>query len=490
MLTKTDYLRYLHCPIHLWLHKHEPHKLPNHEIDPQLKWIFEQGNMVEAHARKLFPEGQLVKGHSEVSAERTKELIEAGATVIFQATAIADGVMAMADILRFDPQTKAWDIFEVKSATEVKDEYVHDVCFQRLAFRKAGYAIGRLHLVHVNGEYMRLGDVDPVQFLAMEDLAERADVLEGTVERGVADALALIAHETLPPRGEVTCTCAPKSCPCLQHCWPDLPAYSIFDLTHIHVKKAQELYKAGIRMITDLPADFTLTKAQASQMTCVRTGKPIIEAARIHAALADLKYPIHFFDYETFFPAIPLFDGYKPYQQMVFQFSLHILRTPESELEHKECLVMELADPVPTILAALMEHMDNEGTVMVWNKSFEMNRNKEMAASHPAFAQLLHSINDRVFDLMEIFRKHLYVHPDFRGSCSIKDILPVLVPHLSYKALAIQEGGTASLSWYRMLTDGRADDERRKTCADLIEYCKLDTLAMVEIFRRLTSLSV
>jgi hypothetical protein len=485
MLTKTDFLRYLECPIHLWLHKHQPHHVGSHVINPQLKWVFEQGNMVEAQARRMFPDGKLVKGHSEASKAQTDKLIATGATTIFQATAIDDGIMAMADIFRYNKKTKCWDIFEVKSATDVKEGYAYDVCFQRIAFRKAGYKVGRLTLVHVNGEYVKNGEIDPKKFLILQDITEQADAIEETVEQGISAALALITHSELPPRDQVTCTCTPKHCPCVQFCYPDLPEYSIFNLTYIHVKKAQDLYAAGIRIITDLPEDFPLTEAQSCQMQCARTGKPIVAVADIQSALSDLKYPIHFFDYETFFPAIPLFDGYKPYQQMVFQYSLHTLKSPDGELEHKEHLAMELVDPAPKILAALAEHMCVKGTVVVWNKSFEMNRNKEMAESQPKFAKLLHSINDRVFDLMEIFRKHFYVHPDFRGSCSIKDILPVLVPQLSYKTLTIQEGGTASLTWYRMLTDGRNEEEKHKTCADLLAYCKLDTLAMVEIYRSL-----
>ena len=223
------------------------------------------------------------------------------------------------------------------------------------------------------------------------------------------------------------------------------------------------------------------------QLQVARTGKPVIDTANISTILNTTKYPIAFLDYETFFPAIPLFDGYRPYQQMVFQYSLHIL-TENGDLQHSECLVRTLADPVPEILRTLQSQLPENGTIVVWNKGFEMGRNKEMAALLPDHAAFLRALNRRVFDLMDIFRKNYYVHPDFQGSCSIKKILPVLIPNLSYKDLVIQEGGTASLTWYRMLTDGRSEEEKAKTCDHLLNYCKLDTLAMVEVFQKLKAL--
>ncbi len=106
----------------------------------------------------------------------------------------------------------------------------------------------------------------------------------------------------------------------------------------------------------------------------------------------------------------------------------------------------------------------------------------------PAFAPFFESLNERTFDLMEIFSNQHYVHPDFCGSCSIKKVLPVLIPTLSHKKLTIHEGMAASLSWYRMFGPEKSVKEREETWGHLIEYCELDTFAMVEIFRYLTSL--
>jgi hypothetical protein len=483
-LTKSDYLRYLECPIHLWLHKHRQHEA-GHHVDPQTQWIFEQGNIVETYARSLFPKAAMVKGHTKKSEEQTRSLIEEGKQTIFQATATADGLLAMADIMKFDPEAREWNLYEVKSSTEIDDVHYRDVCFQMIAFKKAGYAIGRLHLIHVNPDYIRQGDIDPSAFLVIEDITEQAYAREAEVLTEIASAKQIADCADVPSCDG--CTCSPKDCPCHQYCYPDLPEYSVFQLYRVKVKQARELYRKGMRNLLDLPHDFKLTKAQQLQLQAARTGKPVIDTTSIQHIINTATYPIAFLDYETFFPAVPLFDGYKPYQQMVFQYSLHIL-SEDGTLQHAECLVRSLQDPVPEILYTLKSQLPANGTIVVWNKGFEMGRNNEMAALLPEYAVFLQSLNNRVFDLMEVFRQQHYVHPDFRGSCSIKKVLPVLVPTLSYKDLVIQEGGTASLTWYRMLTDGRSENDKTETCNHLLSYCKLDTLAMVEVFRHLKTM--
>lgn len=479
MLTKSDYLRYLECPIHLWMHKHRSHEI-GHDIDPNLQWIFEQGDMVEAHARGLFPEGELVGGHSQKSEEQTKAMIADGIMTLFQATAIADGQMAMADIFVLNPETNEWDLYEVKSTTELEDGHLRDACFQMITFKKAGYAVGKLHLIHINSEYVRDGGIDPRAFLVTEDITEQVHAIEDEVIPEIERAKKVAESSDMPSCD--VCTCFPKDCACVHYCYPDLPDYSVFNLYRIKGSKARELYLGGTRNLIDVPDGYKLTTAQSCQVQAARTGQPIIDIDKIRAELGNVTYPVTFLDYETFFPAVPLFDGYKPYQQMVFQYSVHVL-SEDGELKHFECLARTMENPVGEIVRGLRECCPDSGTVIVWNKSFEMGRNEEMGALMPEYAQFLESLNGRTYDLMDIFRKLHYVHPDFRGSCSIKKVLPVLVPSLSYKDLEIQEGGTASLSWYRMLTDGRSKEEMEKTCTHMLEYCKLDTLAMAELFK-------
>ena len=254
------------------------------------------------------------------------------------------------------------------------------------------------------------------------------------------------------------------------------------------VVRRLKLYASGVRLILDLPEDYKLTTAQACQVQVARSGTPIVEKDKIAEALSKLEYPLSFLDYETFACAVPMFDGLHPHQAMPFQYSLHVLPAPGAELEHHEFLARNLGNTIPELAESLRANLPDKGTVIVWYKGFEMARNKEMGALLPAFATFFESLNKRTFDLMEIFSHQHYVHPDFCGSCSIKKVLPVLVPALSHKNLTIHEGMAASLSWYRMFGHEKSAKERDETWGNLIEYCELDTFAMVEIFRYLMKL--
>ena len=161
--------------------------------------------MVDVIARELFPDGVMIHGHGGDVQKQTQDQIKAGATTIFQAAAVADRIMAIADIIRFNPETKKWDIFEVKSSTEEKKEHIYDVCFQRIAFRKAGFDIGRVHLICVNGDYLRAGAIDPQAFLITKDITEDVDEVEEIVEADITKALAIIDNANQSRRNCLHC---------------------------------------------------------------------------------------------------------------------------------------------------------------------------------------------------------------------------------------------------------------------------------------------
>jgi len=487
MLSKSSYLKSLQCPRYLWLweHRREEMKTP---LDMGSEWMIEEGRMVEESARTLFPTGKLVKSFHERGAEQTRAFIDDGHHCLFQATALGDDLLAMADVLQFNPSREVWDIFEVKSTTQVKDGHLHDVGFQKLAFERAGYKIGNSAVIHINRDYVRNGDLDVSAFLTIEDVSAPVSEIADTVEAGTILAKKILALTEEPSLTDFPCCCSPKDCPCSLHCFPGLPPQSVFYLRGITTKKARSLYESGIRTIVGIPDGTRLNKTQEKQVLAAKQGAPIIDLEAIKKTLGSLTYPLYFFDYETFSSAIPPFENFKPGQVMPFQYSLHILRSPDGELEHLEHLAPAYGNTIPDLVAALRTHIGDDGTVIVWNKSFEMGCNDEMGILCPTDAPFLKAVNDRIFDLMEIFTKQYYVDARFNSSCSIKKVLPVLVPALSHKDLEISEGMAASLSWYRMFGPEKSAGEREKTRQNLLEYCKLDTFAMVEIFRYLMKL--
>ena len=226
-----------------------------------------------------------------------------------------------------------------------------------------------------------------------------------------------------------------------------------------------------------------LSDKQLNQIEVARSREDIIEREEIQSFLDTIEYPIAFFDYETFPSAIPRFDGYSPYNQIPFQFSVHVLDKPKGELTHEEFIYTGEGNPDVPVIEALQKLIPGKGSVIVWYKSFEMSRNKELGKRNPAFETFLSSLNDRIIDLEDPFKDQFYVHPEFKGKTSIKYILPALVPELSYKELDIQEGGTASNTWNRIVTGEYSEEEAGRQIKNLLKYCELDTFAMVEIFK-------
>jgi hypothetical protein len=249
----------------------------------------------------------------------------------------------------------------------------------------------------------------------------------------------------------------------------------------------------GIFELSDVPEDIfdTLTPAQQNQIETHLTGRRILDSLSIKKELSSLVFPLYFLDYETFPSALPRFDGFSPYQQIPFQYSLYVLENPEDapeKMTHYEFLFDGATDPSLAFLKSLQENIGEKGSIIVWNKGFECKINNELAERQPDFKPFVEAVNARVYDLMEIFSKQYYVDKNFHGRVSIKKVLPVLVPDLSYKALDIKEGGTASQKWNEMTTGKLSEKEKEKIKQDLKIYCGLDTYAMYAIWKVLYEL--
>ena len=484
-LSKSDYLKYLICPSYLWLWKNKPEVVPTDE-DEAIKQRLEQGNEIERYARLLFPEAELVISHGATAKADTEKLVASGAKTIFQATVITnEGLLAMADIITREDTSDTWTLYEVKSTNSVKKEHILDLSFQRVAFEDAGYTIGKVKITYLNKDYKRRATVVPDDLLMESDVTKEVAELVETVRAQTRDALEYL-KKTDEPNG---CSCRlnskSKHCPTFHYLNPDIPEYSVFNISRINGKKLALLIDNDIVNVHDVPEDIKLSLIQQNQVDAEKTKQPKIDKAAIAEVLSELEYPLYFLDYETVSTALPLYENCKPYQQIPFQYSLHVLKEPNGTLEHYEYLSHDSTTlPAHELLSNLKQQIGPSGSVITWNKSFEMGRNREMAEQYPEFAGLMNSINDRVFDLMEIFSKQHYVHHKFKGSSSIKKVLPVLVDGFSYDDMDISNGQAAALRWYEAVT---SDDTElaSKTYESLLEYCKLDTLAMVEIYKTL-----
>ncbi|MBG0770882.1 MAG: DUF2779 domain-containing protein, partial [Anaerolineaceae bacterium] len=432
MLTKSDFLLYLDAPMHLWAKAHDALE----DAAPSLldQHVREQGQQVEALA------AEYLKEHIRTNYDQAE---------LFWQFAYNDSRYEIrADGIVHDRVAKAYDLYEIKSSTKVKTEHEIDLTFQALLL-EAIFEIRSVFVLHVNKEYVFDGELDLSQYFIIEDVTDKVAEHRENVLLLREAAWQVTQMET--PLPEYACR-NPKTCLCPGLCHPNLPLHPIYDLPRIG-NKAVDLRNRGFLDIRDIPADFPLNTKQTQHVQAVRSGQPQLERSAIHQWLSSLTFPLHFLDYETFGPAIPLFPGYHPYEQVIFQYSLYTLTSPEAEPQHHACLITSREDPEPLVAADLVRHLGPEGSVLVWYQSFEKGRNASLAEHCPNLAADLLGINDRIRDLMQPFSSSWYIHPDFHGSASLKAVLPVLCPELDYANLIITDGQQAMLTWYRLQQD-------------------------------------
>lgn len=389
------------------------------------------------------------------------------------------------DALLISAESGAADLYEVKSSTRIKPEDVEDTSFQALILQKF-YRIEHIYLMLVNNAYTLHGQLDLAQLLKVEDITDQVQAILPEID--VLRGEALQVAQCYDPETLEHCW-KPEECICLDVCHPDLPDFSIYDIPRLGKEKKRQLEEMGIRAAREIPDSFKLSNSQREIANLARMDEPILDAPHIREELGKITYPIYFLDYESCNPVVPLYDGYKPYQQMVFQYSLHRLDGPEAEVVHFEHLSSGQGDPSLPTLASLKANLDGQGTVVVWYAPFEKARNDEMAMLHPEYAEFLQDVNLRIYDLMDMVRNGLYLHPGFKGSCSIKQVLPVMVPELSYAEMEINEGKKAAWGWWNIIFAPLEEGEKKVIADQLLAYCHLDTLAMVEIYRKLAAIT-
>ncbi len=494
-LTKTDYLIYRDCGKNAWLKIHKPDIYYAKPLSAFDQGIIETGNEVDELARNLFPGGVLLM--SRDAYEETMELVNSHINVIYQPVFETEKYKIVCDIIVWDDLSQVYDLYEVKASNsgenkKVKDElYSYDIAFQYLVLKELNIPIGKLNLVRLNSEYVRGGDLDIDNLFSIEDFTENVLNIIEVVSEEMKNTYEILSSN-VEPFGSCKCITRGRSSHCTTFSYsnPDVPPYSVHDISRIGSSKSKlaELIDRGIFKIEDVPEDFPLSEKQRNQVMATQTGKIFMDKEEISKFLNAISTPISFLDYETFAAGIPRYTGFSPFNQITFQFSLHVVNNIEKDPEHFEFIFTESTNPDVAFIEALKKYLPETGHIIVWNKSFEMGRNKDLARRNPEYQIFLDGINSRVIDLMDIFTNQHFIHPKFKGKTSIKYILPVLAPDLSYKALDIQEGATASNTWDLIVSDGYTREEAKEKTEQLLTYCELDTLAMYRIWKYLIEL--
>ena len=433
-VSKSKFLWGLQCHKLLWFAYNQKDAIPKPDAAQQA--IFDQGHEVGALAKQMFPIGVEV-GAGVLDLDETIRLTRERLKLrkpLFEAAFSAGGGYCRTDILR--PASKnAWDIIEVKSTTSLKDVHLEDLAFQTLVLASAGLKIRDCYLCHINSEFVRCGEIDPNKFFTMENVTDQVTNLVNLVQGNLDDMLTVIRQRHHPDIKIGPHCDDPYTCPLHDHCWKFLPPQNVIDL-YRGARKGFDLLEQGVTLLRDIPDDFNLTVSQAIQKRVAISGKPQVNKKAVAKFLGQLEYPVSYLDFETCSTAIPLFDGLHPYQQVPFQFSLHIVPAPKTKPEHIMFLAEGRRDPRPEFMLKLRDAIPRTGSIVAFNASFELSRMNECCAAMPKFSPWLKTVEGRVVDLLGPFRSFDYYHPEQHGSASMKAVLPALTGK-GYEGLAI-----------------------------------------------------
>jgi len=480
-------MMFLRHPAWLWLKKHDKKKLP--PIGDDLQARFDAGYLFESYAEKLFPDAFKLgwsgySGYLELPVKTEEAILQERKTII-QGRLEAGGITCIFDVLvRVDEGI--FDLYEIKSSTGVKTEHELDLAFQKEVIERSGYKVNKIFVVHVNNNFVRDGEVAADDICTIAEVTDQVELLGESTKVNIKKALAVAGEKERPNISpSETGLSAFGDWLDIYKTLEKVEKYSIYNLCSSGASKIGELEELGIKNISEIPNDFNLNSKQRSQVETTKFDKAVINKPRIKAFLDTLKYPLYFLDYETLSSTIPYFDGLKPYEQLPFQYSLHLIEKPGGEAKHFEYLHKDSSNPAEPLSGALKSQIGDKGTVLVWFEGFEKGRNELMGRMVPEHLKFYEDLNDRIVDLMLPFSTGSYAHKDFFGSASIKKVLPALIPELSYEDLDIQGGTAAQRLWMESVLDGKREDEKEKILSDLDKYCELDTFAMVKIYQHL-----
>ena len=482
-LSKTKFLAGLQCHKRVYLDVHHPEWANRPDASTQA--MLDMGTEVGELARCRFPGGLLIGENyrqREAALNHTSSAI-ADPTIpaIFEGAFLYDGVLVRVDILERMPTVSEmppnWRLIEVKSSSRVKNVHVDDLAIQRYVLQGMGLNVAEACLMHLNTRYVYRGDAhDLDELFTVKDVSELV-AARGLDVPGQLASMQGVVSQSEPPSIAPDDHChTPYECPYWAHCTKDKPARWIYHLPG-STKNLAEFVREGMTTIDEIPPGARLSSVQRRVKENVEWVSP-----KLRKVLEDVRYPVHHLDFETIMPGIPCYSETRPYEPIPVQWSNHIEEEP-GHWRHQDYLHVEANDPREAVTILLLESLGKEGSICVYS-SYEQTILERLAERYPSMRADLKRVVRRLWDLFPVIRDHYY-HPAFSGSYSIKSVLPAVVPSLDYGDLVIQEGGSAAQQYYRMVFKETDWIERDAIRQALREYCKRDTLAMMELRRGL-----
>ena len=435
-------------------------------------------------ARSLFPGGRpgwIMGDTDEDSAARTQQVISEGADVVFEAAFLVDGLYVRVDVLERGDKG-GWNLIEVKSSTSFKKEQAADVWFQMYVLGLAGVQLDSVEVMLCNAEYVLDGELDLSQFFRRQNVEKEFKKTAEGFQTKVGELYDVLTLDSEP---DALCLPYCKDCLFKNYCWPELDSNDVMYLPSLRPDKVRKFREDGIQFIRDLPDEVELTTHQARMRDVIRFDRPYISEG-LNDALDAVKFPAAFVDFETYMPGIPKIQGTRPFQILPVQWSCHIVEADGTE-RHFEFLHDSQEDPRALFAESLWNALQGAESIIHYSP-FEITQIRSLKEQGIRFGDELFEIFDaKKVDLEKIIKEHVMLRA-FEGKTSIKKTLPALVPNMGYSGLAVQNGDAAVAEFERMIYGELTPIARAESRANLLEYCKLDTKAMVEIYAALRRL--
>ncbi len=477
-ITKRDFLNYLTCPTLAWKAFREATRTSPSAGD---LLRMSEGKRVGEAARRQYADGVLVSElTSELAVQITTDLLnDQNITAIFEATFQAGRFIAKVDVLVRGE--RGWNLIEVKSGINNKQDYVLDLAYTAFVMMQAGKEPATASLQLINRDY-RLGQPE---FNLLAKPVDKTNEVQSLVAHytKLAPSIEKSLFAEAAPEPKLIKAC--KSCPYFESdCHGKGIDHHVIHLPRLTTKMLDDLAARNFHRIVDIPDDYRLNRSHAIVKQVVMQGKPHCDASAIRQALNDIEWPVAYLDFETIQTALPRYPSVAPYEQLVTQFSIHLCDKPGSIIGHVDFLADTERDSRADLLQQLLLHTESARTIVVYS-SFEMSVLNRLAQLFPECTKSIEDRSMRLYDLRTVLKPHTYCHAELKGSYSIKAVLPVLVPGYSYEHLAIQNGSDAVAMFVKMVDGNCTPEEAAVIRRDLLEYCKLDTLAMVKLHEQL-----
>lgn len=482
-LSKSRYCKARQCKKIIWLKKYKP----EYAIQKARDIVLENGTKVGQLAKGLFGKYENIDFNENLNImiDQTKKLLKNKPNIITEASFNYNNNFCSVDILKND--IDGVEIYEVKSSTEISDIYLDDVSYQYYILNNLEFNIKKACIVYINNKYVKQGNLELNKLFNIEDVTEIAKSKQQEIENNIYELNKYMEeHMDNEPKDDIGIKCfKPYECEFWEYCTRNLPKPNVFDIKGgMHLDKKFEKYYDGKISFNDLQNENINPKYLEQIDFELNNLQPKIDKDYIKEIIKALNYPLYFLDYETYQVAIPEIDGTRPYQQLPFQYSLHIIKEEGAAIEHKEFLAeIEDKDFIRHFAENLIKDIPDNGSVIIYNRAFEPARNREIAEMYPDLKDELERINCNMIDFLEPFKQRKYYTKEMQGSASIKYVLPALYQkdsELDYHNLPVVHNGEEASEAFLSLK-GKSKEKQKEIRNGLLVYCQLDTYAMVKI---------